>query len=1099
MCKKILCAIFLALVLGLVGSASAELVGHWKLDEGGGATAFDSSGGGNDGAIQGDPTWVAGAIGGAIECDGDDWVDCGNVLDLTGGLTIMCWVNPTDFTGDHGFVARDAAYAIKSSGTHLRFTTPGVLDYDGNATILENGVWQHVAASFVPNQSEGLIFYLNGVESERLTTTALNAGTGPFSIANNQWSQFLLGAIDEVRVYDHILTPEEIAEAMLGGGPELATDPSPETEAIDVPRDVVLGWVPGEFAAAHDVYLGTVFDDVNNASRANPLGVLVSEGQADASYDQESVLAFGQTYFWRIDEVNGAPDNTIFKGEVWSFTAEPLAYPIEGVVATSTGISEAGVGPENTVNGSGLNENDEHSTMSDTMWLALPGADPLSLQYEFDAVYKLHEMLVWNYNVQFEPVLGFGLKDVTVEYSIDGTEWAVLGDVQLAQATAQASYTANTTIDMGGVAAKFVRLLVNSGYGPMGQFGLSEVRFMSIPVQAREPQPADGADGVDVNAVLGWRAGREAVTHDVYLGAGGEALALAETIGVSEYAPADLEFGTAYEWRIDEVNEAEAISVWEGAVWSFSTLEYATIDDFESYDDEENRIYDAWLDGYANDTGSTVGYFDAPFAERTIVNSGAQSMPLEYDNSASPFYSETEFDLGSANWSTNGADTLVVNFRGRGPEFLETADGHILMNSIGTDVWGTADEFRYAYMRLSGDGSIVARVESVVNSWPWAKAGVMIREGLDAGSTHAMTVVTPGNGVAFQNRPVMNQASYGVNQTGLEAPYWVKLTRVGNAFTAERSEDGVTWVSITDDVAASTVEIEMGTDVYIGLMSSSINMNAVGGAEFSNISTTGNVTGAWEIAEVGVEQPEGNEPDALYVAVEDGAGNVAVLTHPDPLAVLEMEWQEWQIPFADLAGVNLGNVSMLYIGVGDRDNPSAGGAGLVYVDDVGYGRPAPEPAFINLLVNGGFEDGVMAPWSTYGDVTAEVVADDPVEGNSCLHVMVGSAGANFWDSGLQHTGHVFEAGKTYTLSAFLKCSEGTLDINFKPELAADPWSGFGDQVFTMTDEWTEFSVTTGILETDVDPAAITFHIGFAAADFWIDGVRFYEGEYVPAN
>jgi hypothetical protein len=316
-------------------------------------------------------------------------------------------------------------------------------------------------------------------------------------------------------------------------------------------------------------------------------------------------------------------------------------------------------------------------------------------------------------------------------------------------------------------------------------------------------------------------------------------------------------------------------------------------------------------------------------------------MPLEYDNSASPFYSEAEFDLGSANWNTNGADTLAVNFRGRAPEFLETADGHIIMNSIGTDVWGTADEFRYAHMRLSGDGSIVARVESMVNSWPWAKAGVMIREGLDAGSTHAMTVVTPGNGVAFQYRPVMNQASSGVNQTGLEAPYWVKLTRVGNTFTAERSEDGVNWVSITDDVADSTVEIEMGADVYIGLMSSSINMNAVGGAEFSNIATTGNVTGAWEVAEIGVEQPEGNEPDALYVAVEDGSGNVAVVTHPDPLAVLSMDWQEWQIPFAELGGVNLGRVAILYIGVGDRDNPTAGGAGMIFIDDVGYGRPAP--------------------------------------------------------------------------------------------------------------------------------------------------------------
>jgi len=156
----------------------------------------------------------------------------------------------------------------------------------------------------------------------------------------------------------------------------------------------------------------------------------------------------------------------------------------------------------------------------------------------------------------------------------------------------------------------------------------------------------------------------------------------------------------------------------------------------------------------------------------------------------------------------------------------------------------------------------------------------------------------------------------------------------------------------------------------------------------------------------------------------------------------------------------------------------------------------------NILANGGFEDGVADPWSTYGDATLEVVQelvgaavpDVPIEGSSCLHVVVGSAGANFWDAGLQHAGHVFEAGKQYTLSAFLKCSQGTLDINFKPELAEDPWSGYGEQSFTMTDQWAEYSVTTPVFDADVSPGCITFHIAYAAADFWIDDVRFVEVE-----
>ncbi len=945
MCKRLIYLIACVAVLALASSASAELVGHWKLDESGGTAAVDSSGNGNDGTIQGDPAWVAGALGGAMECDGDDSVDCGDVLALTQELTIMCWVNPTDFTGDHGFVARSAAYAIKSSGTHLRFTTPGVLDYDGNATILEDGAWQHVAASFVPNEDGGLIFYLNGIETDRLNTTALNAGSGPFLIANNQWGQFLIGAIDEVRVYDHILTPDEIADAMVGTGPELAAEPSPENEAVDVPRDVVLAWTAGELAASHDVYLGMAFDDVNDASRADAMGVLVSQGQAAATYDT-GLLEFGQTYYWRIDEVNAAPDNTIFQGEVWSFTVEPFAYAVADITVTSNGSSEPGVGPENTINGSGLNADGQHSTAAADMWLAVPGADPITLEYAFDRVYKLHEMLVWNYNVQFEVLLGFGIQNVTVEYSEDGVTWMSLGDVELAQATAKADYTANTAVDMAGVAAQCVRLTVNSGFGTMGQFGLSEVRFLYIPAHAREPQPADGTADASVDGALSWRAGRDATSHEVYLSTNGEAVvdgtALADAVDAPSFAPSDLQFGTMYYWKVNEVSEVEPISSWEGDVWTFRTQEYAAIDDFESYtDDDGSRIYETWADGWVNDTGSTVGYLEAPFAEQSIVNSGSQSMPLAYDNSIAPFYSEAEKDLGSVDLTGNGADTLVLHVRGVPPTFLERADGSILMGSTGDDIWGTADAFRLAYKRLSGNGSIVARVDSIVNTSGWAKGGVMIRDSLDAGSTHAMVVVTPGNGVSLQHRPTMNQASLSINEAGLTAPYWVKLTRTGDILTAERSEDGVTWVSITADAAASSVEIPMNSDVYIGLALVSNNAGASPtAAEFANVSTTGNVTGSWLIEDIGGQQQPSNDPESMYVVIEDSAGKTAVVTSADADLSVTPAWQAWQIPFSALSGVNLSNVDRMTIGVGSRSNPTAGGTGLIYIDDIGFGRPA---------------------------------------------------------------------------------------------------------------------------------------------------------------
>ena len=159
----------------------------------------------------------------------------------------------------------------------------------------------------------------------------------------------------------------------------------------------------------------------------------------------------------------------------------------------------------------------------------------------------------------------------------------------------------------------------------------------------------------------------------------------------------------------------------------------------------------------------------------------------------------------------------------------------------------------------------------------------------------------------------------------------------------------------------------------------------------------------------------------------------------------------------------------------------------------------------NFLVNGGFEDGVFDPWSSYGKPTAEVVQElvgaavpeAPIEGSFCLYVDVAEGIPNFWDAGLQPVGEVFEAGKKYTISAFLKARKGTLDITFKPELGEDPHTGYGEQVITITDTWAEYHVTTPVFKEDVRPASFSFLIGAAAGGFWLDDVRFYEGDYVP--
>jgi len=96
----------------------------------------------------------------------------------------------------------------------------------------------------------------------------------------------------------------------------------------------------------------------------------------------------------------------------------------------------------------------------------------------------------------------------------------------------------------------------------------------------------------------------------------------------------------------------------------------------------------------------------------------------------------------------------------------------------------------------------------------------------------------------------------------------------------------------------------MTGDVYIGLAVTSHNSGVLTVAEFSDVSFAGTVTGQWQVAAIGAEQPS-NSAAPLYVAVEDGAGHVKSLTHPDPAAVLAIEWQKWMIPLIDLKGVNL--------------------------------------------------------------------------------------------------------------------------------------------------------------------------------------------------
>ena len=298
--------------------------------------------------------------------------------------------------------------------------------------------------------------------------------------------------------------------------PGRAMNPGPANEKTDVLRNTTLSWTPATPGAKQDVYFGTSFSAVDQATATvDPSGAY--KGRIDPNTYDAGLLALGQTYYWRVDKVNA--DASVIKGTVWSFSTEPLAYRVTAITPTASS-SDVGVGPQNTINGSGLT-NDLHSAANAAMWVSSrSGPQPTWIQYAFDQVYKLKEMRVWNYNVAFEAVLGFGFKDVTVEYSTDGTTWTVLKEAQFCAGAG-----------LGQLRLEHDRRLwrrprqvrAADGQEQLGRPGAAVwSQRGAVPLHAGAiramPVPASGAAGMAVDTTLAWRAGREAASHQVYFG-----------------------------------------------------------------------------------------------------------------------------------------------------------------------------------------------------------------------------------------------------------------------------------------------------------------------------------------------------------------------------------------------------------------------------------------------------------------------------------------------------------------------------------------------------------------------------------------------------
>jgi hypothetical protein len=507
--------------------------------------------------------------------------------------TIAAWVKPAR-TDAANIIARTSSSGPTTHWSHqLRISSSGAFEHytwDGSArivtgtTAIEADAWYFVV-SIATNDGD-VRLYVNGQEEGAATTVATLWGAGDrYHVGSNSGNAmgWLEGMVDDIRVYDHILSEVEILGAMAGQVWPYAWGPDPADGALHADTWVNLSWRPGGYAVSHDVYLGDNFDDVNDGT---PDSLVFRGNQGDTflvtgfpGFPYPDGLVPGTTYYWRIDEVNDTEPNSPWKGDVWSFSIPPkTAYnpdPVDGAEYV----------------------------------------DP-------------NAVFIWTG--------GFGAKLHTVYM---GTNFDDVNNAEGGMPLGSAIYSP------GPLESEKVYYWRVDEFDAF-ETHKGDVWSFTTPGAVGNPQPANGAVDVQMMATLSWTPADNAASHELYFGTDADAVKNATTaspeyvgpraLGAESYDPGGLAWDSSYAWRVDEVYPDSTV---KGLVWSFTTADFLLVDDFEPYNDidppdpNSNRIFDKWIDGFGTtDNGALVGNDLPPYAEQTIVHGGAQSMIYRYDN-----------------------------------------------------------------------------------------------------------------------------------------------------------------------------------------------------------------------------------------------------------------------------------------------------------------------------------------------------------------------------------------------------------------------------------------------------------------------------------
>jgi len=954
MSKKLIYFISCVLVLGMAltstaNAADPHLAAWWKLDDEGTGTVLDSSGNGRDGTLMGDAHFVPGLFDEALELDGDgDYVVIDGYKGIVGdgtntpAFSITAWIRKQGPVGGDGEIVgwgstgsgNRMEFRFNSGNNRVRIESGG-----GNAqndTELTTDEWHHVAVTVRENSTyeSGLVFYLDGRDDTRV-----NADPDPIhptenfdvkiGLCYNEDNRAYTGLIDDLRIYDKVLTITEVRDIIELGYLASAHSPGPPDGSTYSDTWAALKWTAGAHSVSHDLYFGTSFEDVNAGAEETFVGNMTETNQliGFAELPAPEGLIPGTTYYWRVDEVNDAHSDSPWRGEVWSFWV-PSITAYDPVPADGEPFEE----PNLVLSWS--------TGMNAIMHAVYFGTDAVEVENAAGAPPHIG-------TATFDP--GLLSTDTTYYWRVDtfnGAEWVkgylwsftTMPEIPLTDPNLVLWYTfdegAGTNVTDASGHGNHGKL-----FGPqwtsLGWIGESSLDFSQDENSyvAIKNMHYDNSAGLTKITVCAWI--RTSDPNDQFIA----------SFDRNEY------------WRLQINGEVATDGQVGWHVWTDQGQNdygsFTRVDDGQwhhvcgVFDNGWSTIY---IDGKpepSSKLGSTFGRGRA--VRYGFIGTNSEATTFNGIRTPSTPIPNLD-DLRIYDKALTQAEIVEVM---RGDPLLawdlQPTSGIFDIDSVPSSLtWKPGDMAVQHDIYFGTDGEVVNSAE--------ASDTTGVYRGRQSGTTYI-----PPEGFAWGQSYYWRIDEF--NTDGTITKGGVRAIIVADFILVEDFEDyndyEPYWIFDTwiDGYGVETNGSEVGyAEPNWGEGEHFVETNIVHGGKqsmpyfydnnfkYSEAARTLSYPRNWTKHGVGVLSlwftgDASNAAEPMYVALNGSA----VVYHDNPNAALIDEWTQWTIDLQAFTGVNLANVNTISIGFGDKNNLQAGGSGLVFFDDIRLYRPAPEP------------------------------------------------------------------------------------------------------------------------------------------------------------